>query len=233
MKKNRIPIYLHDFTGLLFPELCFACSRPLMGQEKYICLNCELDLPETHFGVMQGNSIEQAFWGRIGIESATAYVKFEKGGRVQHLLHALKYNGQQNLGVYMGELMGHDVRDNVRFNVADAVVPVPLHPKKFRKRTFNQSDCLADGIAKVLGIPVLSSSLVRKIYNPTQTRKGRYQRWENVEGIFEVATPESIENKHVLLVDDVITTGSTLEAAAMPVLKLNQTKVSILTFAYA
>ncbi|MFC0876857.1 ComF family protein [Saccharicrinis sp. FJH2] len=233
MKKNLISNYLRDFTALLFPDLCFACSGPLMGNEKYICLSCEYDLPETHFDVMEGNPVEQAFWGRSRIYSATAFVRFEKGSKVQHLLHALKYNGQNELGDYMGQLMGQSIRDNRRFNTVDVIIPVPLHPKKLRKRSYNQSECLAKGMGNVLHRPVLTNVLIRKIYNPTQTKKGRYQRWENVEGIFEVVEPGQLENKHVLLVDDVITTGSTLEAAALPLVGIMNTRVSVMTFAFA
>jgi len=233
MKKNLIQNYLRDFTALLFPDLCFACSGPLLGNEKYICLSCEYDLPETHFDVMEGNPIEQAFWGRSRIYSATAFVRFEKGSKVQHLMHALKYKGQKDLGEYMGELMGRSIKDNGRFNTVDAIIPVPLHPKKMRKRTYNQSECLANGIGKILHKPVLTDVLIRKVFNPTQTKKGRYQRWENVEGIFDVPSPEWIENKHLLLVDDVITTGSTLEAAALPLIKITNTRVSVMTFAFA
>ncbi|MFB6320364.1 ComF family protein [Saccharicrinis sp. FJH54] len=233
MKKNLISNYLRDFTALLFPDLCFACSRPLLGDEKFICLSCEYDLPETHFDVMEGNPVEQSFWGRTVIFSATAYVRFEKGNKVQHLMHALKYNGQKELGVYMGELMGRSISENSRFNCIDAILPVPLHPKKYRKRTYNQSECLAAGIGNILQKPVLSSVLIRKVFNPTQTKKGRYQRWENVEGIFEVTDPELLQGKHLLLVDDVITTGSTLEAAALPLANIINTRVSVMTFALA
>lgn len=229
----KISDYIRDFIGLIFPDLCFACSENLMGDEKFICLKCQMDLPETHFSVMEGNPVEQAFWGRVNVAAATALLRFEKGGKVQHLLHALKYKGQTDLGVFMGELMGKSIAHNTRFSSLDAVIPVPLHPRKFRKRTYNQSSCLAEGIASILHVPVREEVLVRKIYNPTQTRKGRYQRWENVDGIFEVKSPETIEGKHFLLVDDVLTTGSTLEASALPLLKVNHTKVSIMTFAYA
>lgn len=233
MKKNLIATYLKDFANLIFPDLCFACGESLLSYEKFICLHCEYALPKTHFEVLKDNPIEQIFWGRANINAATAFLRFEKGGRVQRLLHALKYHGQQELGVLMGEQMAESIADIRRFSAIDAIIPVPLHPKKFKKRLFNQSECLANGISKVLDVPVLNNTLIRKIFNPTQTRKSRYQRWENVDGIFELQMPKAVSGKHVLLVDDVVTTGSTLEACALPLLKDSTLRLSIITFAYA
>jgi ComF family protein len=176
--------------------------------------------------------VAQLFWGRVQVENATAYFVFHKGSRFQKILHKIKYRNQQSLGVELGRWFGQELLQT-DFATVDMVVPVPLHPKKLEKRGYNQSELIARGISETLSKPLKSNLLKRVIANPTQTRKGRYERWTNVEGIFELNDMAYAENKHILIVDDVVTTGSTLEACVSAALKAPGAKVSIAVLAMA
>ncbi len=222
----------NDFIGLFYPRICASCSEPLVRNETLFCTTCRYELPRTIFHNDKENEVAQIFWGRVPVEYATAHFYFQKGGRVQELLHKLKYKGQKEIGVELGNMMGRDLEQSP-FNQIDIVVPVPLHHSKKRKRGYNQSECVASGIAKAMSKPLDTSSLIRIIANPTQTRKHRFERWTNVEGIFALKSPENIENKHILLVDDVVTTGATLEACASVLLQAKNVKVSIVAVAKA
>jgi len=204
-----------------------------MNQEKYICLKCLFDLPRTNFHSIHGNKVEQQLWGKVQIEHATSYFYFRKGSRYQKLIHYLKYKGLKELGEEVGKHFGFDLCESPDFSEIDVIIPVPLHPRKFRKRGYNQSEWIAKGLGFALNKPVDSNNLVRKVHTSTQTQKSRFDRWKNVEGIFEVQQPEMLHNKHVLLVDDVMTTGSTIEACSVALLKVSGLKISVATLAYA
>jgi ComF family protein len=216
----------------LFPELCITCGTKLLTQEKFICLNCLDDLPRTGYHTDPGNKIAQLFWGRVMVENATSWLFFRKGSRYQKLIHYLKYKGWKEIGEETGRLLGFDLRDSP-FCHTDLVTPVPLHPQKLKQRGYNQSEWIARGIASSLDVPLHSGLLTREIFTPTQTQKNRFERWQNVEGIFRVTEREAIYKKHVLIVDDVVTTGSTLEAAAVTCLQAGAAGVSIVTLACA
>ncbi len=224
--------WIESYTELFFPHLCVTCSRKLFADEKYICLNCRQDLPRTNFHNEPGNKVAQLFWGRVELENATAWLFFRKGSHYQRLVHCLKYKGLKELGYEMGFQFGNEIRDSA-FKEIDIVIPVPLHAKKEKKRGYNQSDWIARGISGALGKPLSTDNLTRAIFTPTQTRKNRFERWQNVDGIFEVLRPADINRKHILLVDDVVTTGSTLEAAAYSLLGSGAAKASIVTLATA
>lgn len=223
---------LNDFTGLFYPKICASCDDSLVRNENLFCTACRVGLPRTNFHHDKDNEVAQIFWGRIPVEYATAYFYFQKGGRVQKLLHKLKYKDQKEIGVELGRMIGRDLVQS-SFNQVDVIVPVPLHKSKKRKRGYNQSECLAEGLSMSMMKPLDTTSLFRAIANPTQTRKHRYERWTNVESIFKLRYPEAIANKHILLVDDVITTGATLEACASALLEAEGVKVSIVTAAKA
>ena len=223
--------YLHDFLSLFIPEICTTCGDKLVISEKYICLKCLYDLPRTNFHKEDNNPVELLFWGRAKIEKATSWFYFRKGSRYQSLMHFLKYKGLKELGEVLGESFASEVNKSNYFKEIDVIVPVPLHKKKKKKRGYNQSEWIAKGMAKILNVPVSSENLVRMKYTNTQTRKSRFERWENVEDIFQVLEPGSLEGQHILLVDDVVTTGSTLEACAFSLLKHKNIKVSIATLA--
>jgi ComF family protein len=227
-----MPGFFEDFIGLFYPELCITCGRKLVTQEKYICLHCLNDLPKTKFQFDPENKVAQLFWGRVRLESASSWLFFRKGSRYQKLVHYLKYKGLKEIGETMGVLFGSELKESP-FGMVDIIVPVPLHPQKLKQRGYNQSEWIAQGIAFSMGKPVSVSNLSREIYTSTQTRKNRFERWQNVEGIFTVTHPAEFQGKHILVVDDVITTGSTLEAAAVTLLNAGAGKVSIATLACA
>lgn len=230
---NTLSQIFDDILGLLYPQLCITCGERLISQEKFLCMKCWFDLPVSNFHLNDENKVAQLFWGRVQINHATSYFHYRKGSRYQKLIHFIKYKGMKDLGQEAGNRFGHILRESELFNQADWIVPVPLHPKKEKKRGFNQSEWIARGIAESMNKPLLANNLHRKIFTSTQTRKNRFERWQNVDGIFGVKNSAEFENRHVLLVDDVVTTGSTLEACAYELLKINGTKVSIATLAFA
>ncbi len=230
---KTIKTSLYDFLGLFYPELCVACHTHLYQQEKVLCSRCLYELPRTHFHKVPANPVEQTFWGRVPIERGTAFFFFKKGSKYQKLLHQLKYHNRTDVGIELGRLLASDFKAEQAFNEFDFIIPVPLHPKKQYKRGYNQSELIGRGIAEVLNVPVKTNYLYRKIFTETQTQKSRYERWENVEDVFGVHHPEKLEGKHILLIDDVLTTGATLEGCAQVLHKNAKLKISIATLAYA
>lgn len=225
--------YLADFISLLFPELCAACGESLMTGEHLMCTDCRYNLPFTNFHLHADNIVAQQFWGKLPVEGAYALYYFNKGGKVQSLMHQLKYKGVRQIGTLLGNIAGGQLAVNTLFTTAEVIVPVPLHKNRLRQRGYNQSACFAEGLAEQLNIPVESNNLVRVNATETQTHKSRFARFENMKEVFFVNQPERLANKHVLLVDDVITTGSTLEACGERLLKIEGLKLSIATIAYA
>jgi len=224
--------YFGDFLALLFPDLCNACNTPLFQGEKQICIQCLHDLPYTDFHLYSENTVAQLFWGRIPCNAAMAMLYFRKGSRVQNLVHRLKYNGQTELGFILGGLLGQKLLASSLYLQADLVIPVPLHPKKERSRGYNQAECIARGVASSLQLPLNSRLLVRNKATTTQTKKNRYKRFENMKSVFLVPFTESVSGKHIILVDDVITTGATLEACAQVLLEAGASKLSIVALAF-
>lgn len=226
-------LYVNAFLELFYPRLCVVCGQKLISGENSVCLKCLLHLPRSNFHNEPDNPMEQLFYGRVRIERAAAFFEFRKGSQYQQILHQLKYKGKKELGDLMGNLFGADLAGSDFIGEIDLICPVPLHPKKERKRGYNQSFHLAKGLSGVLNIPVDAQTLRRKIHTATQTKRSRYERWENVEGIFEVTNPALFEGKHLLLVDDVVTTGSTLEACVQSILSCCSAKVSLAALAIA
>ncbi|MGF1584525.1 MAG: ComF family protein [Bacteroidales bacterium] len=222
-----------DFTNLIYPAVCVACGSVLVTQEKYICLSCIFNLPKTNFHLDKDNPLEQLFWGRLNIQAAAALYYFEKGSKSRKILHHIKYLGNKQLAEYIGVLYGSELARSGHFSETDFLVPVPLHQSREVKRGYNQSEWFARGLAKGLGKQLYPDILVRYIGTDTQINKSRTERWENVENCFRVRDPARIENKHVLLVDDVVTTGATLESCAMAIMLKPGIRLSILTMAYA
>jgi len=213
--------------------LCYACGSHLMRNESLICTECYVVIPRTNYHNEADNPVAQLFWGRCLIEKAAAFSYYNKGSRIRNLIHNLKYKGIREIGYELGRIYGLSLETSGFTSDIDLIIPVPLHPAKKRIRGFNQSETISLGIADVVNLPVDVKSLARTTVSATQTKRSRYERWTNVEGIFNVIEPEAIIGKHILLVDDVITTGSTIESCTNELLKIEGVKVSVAALAFA
>lgn len=220
---------LHDFLHLFFPDCCCVCGNKLNISEKGICLGCLYKLPKTNNYKEPGNKAEELMAGRFPFERIASFCVYTKEGILQKLVHQFKYNNRKEVAIMLGRLFAKDLLDSEFISSIDLIVPVPLHPKRLKTRGYNQSEQVAGGLSEITGIPISTSNLFRAIYNPTQTKRSRTQRWENVKDIFEVRNTTEFAGKHLLLVDDVITTGSTIEACSIPILKCPNVKISIAT----
>lgn len=195
-----------------------------------MCTGCMYDVPLTRFADLTDNFVSELFWGRVPLMYSTSYFYYIKDSKYQNIIHQLKYNGRQDIGREFGKMFGSELMKTL-LSSAEVIVPVPLHRKKLRKRGFNQSEIIARGMADGMGKKIITDALERIHYTESQTNRSRYERWENVEGIFRLKKPHLLEGKHILLVDDVVTTGSTLEACASEMLKIRGTTVSVATLA--
>jgi len=222
-----------DFISLLFPRLCYGCGDHLLRNENIICTRCYVVIPRTNYHVESDNPVAQIFWGRCMIEKAAAFSFYNKGSKIRNLIHNLKYKGIRDIGYELGRIYGLTLKSTGFTSNIDLIIPVPLHPSKKRNRGYNQCDAISEGLSEVTGLPLKTDSLVRVTDTATQTVRSRYERWTNVEGIFKVKDPEFIRGRHLLLVDDVITTGSTVEACVTELLKVEGVKVSVVALAYA
>ena len=224
--------YLKDFFNLFFPDLCIICNTHLVNQEELICTKCLYNLPKTNYHKEIDNPVSQLFWGRTKVKYATSYFTFSKGSQYQHMMHKFKYHGNKEIGYVLGKSFGNQIANSV-FSEIDVIVPVPLHNSKLRKRGYNQSEWIGKGLSEAMQKPLDTKSFIRSVATETQTKKSRFERWKNVENIFEITNTKALEKKHILVVDDVVTTGSTLEACANVLLELKDVKVSIATLAVA
>ncbi|MDR0729892.1 MAG: ComF family protein [Prevotellaceae bacterium] len=226
-------LIVRSFFGLLYPKLCEACGTTLNTYEEVLCLRCLGRLPRTNFWNEPDNPVEQTFWGRVPIEHGCALFPFVRGSRYRKLIHSLKYHGKWEVGIMLGGLLGQELKKSPFYQTVDTIVPVPLHPKKLHMRGYNQCEQIAIGIARVTGWAVNTTSLSRRIFTNTQTRRrSRINRWENVSEVFYLSDPDALKNKHVLLVDDVLTSGSTLDACATQLQKVEGCKISIAVLSY-
>lgn len=224
--------YLNDFLSLLFPNLCSGCGNSLYRGETQLCSKCLYNLPYTDHHLHQENKVARQFWGRVPCHAAMAMLFFRKGGNAQQLIHHLKYSNQPELGFKLGQLLGERLLLSPYYQDIDLLIPVPLHKKRERQRGYNQSAAIAEGIARILQLPLSTSHLLRKASTDSQTKKGRYLRFENMSKAFEVRNGEALKGKHILLIDDVLTTGATLEACGLELLKCGVGKVSFATLAF-
>lgn len=223
--------YATDLTTLFFPKYCSSCNRNLMHYEKAVCMHCLTRLPRLHMHDEPNNAVEKIFWGRVNLHAAAAFLSMPRNGISHRLIHRLKYHGDQEVGERLGALFGHELTESARLKGIDMIVPVPLHPKKLHLRGYNQCDCIARGMAEALGASISINNLTRTHFSSTQTRRGRISRWSNVKDIFWVREPEKFEGKHILLIDDVITTGATIEACSTALLKVPGIKLSVAALA--
>lgn len=224
---------LSSFLSLLFPRCCVVCGSPLAKGEECICAMCNMNLPRTDYHLQKDNPVEQLFWGKVPLERATSFFFYRKGSDFRQILHQLKYGGQKEIGAIMGRYMASELLASGFFEGVDVIIPVPLHKRKQRIRGYNQSEWIARGVAAVTGMPINDESVVRRKNTDTQTRKSAFERWENVEGIFELHHAESLVGKHILLVDDVLTTGATTVACISSLMEIEGIRISVLTLAMA
>ncbi len=231
--KNKISSYFHGIAQLIYPLQCHGCGSDLVSKENILCLPCLQKLPETNFHSIADNYVEKIFYGRLPIEAATSLFFFSKDSLLQHLLHQLKYKGKQEIGHYLGKMLGRRFKETNRFDAVDFITPIPLSKKRLQKRGYNQAMAISKGIAEELQIPILDNLTIRKKDNETQTNKNRTERWENMQNCFFVEDEKAVEDKTILLVDDVITTGATIEACGEAILKVNNTRLSIASLAIA
>ncbi|WP_157208683.1 ComF family protein [Mariniflexile maritimum] len=220
-------------VNLFFPKVCFACLNLLHDNEDTICVNCRHDLPVTNFHFDNDDTVAKVLYGRAKIEQGTALFRFEKKGLVQQLIHGLKYRGYENIGALLGNWLGSELKTLEHYQNIDVVIPVPLHKKKLRKRGYNQVAKFGQQLAKALDAEYNDKVLVKVTNTASQTTKQRFTRWINNDELFAIVNMGAIENKHLLLVDDLITTGATLEACITVLNKAKNIKITIATMAIA
>ncbi len=225
--------YIQGLTQILYPLQCWGCGSDAVQATDRICVQCMTQLPQTNFASIENNAIEKIFYGRIPIEAATSLYFFSKNTLLQHLMHQLKYKNNPDVGEYLGKQLGIAMQKSNRFTNIDGIVPIPLSKKRLQKRGYNQAAKICDGIAEQLQIPVFEGLTIRQRDNETQTNKTRQERWENMQNVFVVENSTTIKNKNILLVDDIITTGATLEVCANELKKATNAKISIATLAWA
>lgn len=229
---TRVKNYIDDFLHLLFPHNCLGCGTETLNNEDIICARCFVELPTTGFFSRPGNPVEKIFYGRMPVEHAGSAYYFNKDSLIQHLVIQLKYKNNREAGYYLGRLLGKAIDASQRFNDIDCIIPLPLNEKKLFRRGYNQASLIAAGITQVWKKAVNELAVGRIVFTDTQTHKDRITRWQTMEGVFTVVDKDELRDKHVLLVDDVITTGATIEACGSAILQVPGTKVSIATLAY-
>ena len=222
---------LKHLINLIYPQVCPACGNLLTNSEETVCLTCRHLLPKTHYENNLENPLAQSFWGQVNFQAVTAEYFFSKTGNVQHLLHQLKYQGNKEAGIFLGQQLGESIKNAKLFQDIDYLVPIPLHPKKEFMRGYNQSFVIAQGVEDRTNIPIAKDCLYRKVFTSTQTKKSREERWDNVKDIFDIKDYKILENKHILLIDDVLTTGATLLAAGKILSQINNIRMSVATAA--
>lgn len=224
--------YLTAFSHLFYPHNCEGCGTDTLRDDYFLCARCLHKLPETGFFGKEANPVEKLFYGRLNITNAAAAFYFTKDSLLQHVLVQLKYKSNKESGYFLGRMMGYALLQTERFNQTDILVPLPLNPKKEYLRGYNQAALICEGISEVWHKPVCADAVTRIRFTETQTHQNRVSRWQNMEGVFRVTRPEALKNKHILLIDDVITTGATLEACGSSLLEIEVASVNIATAAY-
>lgn len=221
----------HDLLNLLYPRFCQSCESVLLTNESVLCTKCIHHLPLLWNHEDNENDSKKVFYGRLNIENATSLLRFENKGRVQQLIHKLKYGRQEEIGEFFGKWLGGELKELKSYKEITAVVPVPLHKVKLRSRGYNQVEKFGKEIAKALEVPYIDNVLVKKSASKSQTLKSRLARWGSIDETFTIEHPELLENSHILLVDDLITTGATLEACAGKLMSIPNIKISLASMA--
>ena len=218
---------------LFYPHVCAGCGSDALTTESRLCVKCIHGLPLTGFEKYSPNPTEKILAGRVPFQNATSQLYFNKESLVQRLMHQFKYRGNKDLGKQLGVMMGVQLQESGIFNGVEALIPLPLFENKLKKRGYNQSTVLCEGIKEVLNIDIIDDAVERPMFTETQTKKNRVERWKNMEGKFKLKNSNKIEGLHILLVDDVITTGATLESCATTLLHANPSRLCVATLCFA
>ena len=219
--------YLQNFSELLYPKLCGGCGNHLYESEEVVCVYCRASLPLSGECDFENNASEKLFWGKVSITAAASFLFFQKKSRTQHLLHQLKYQQKENIGEWLGEQFAYSLQSKGRFAAVEIIIPIPLHPSRIKFRGYNQCDAIARGMSSVLQIPIANGVLTRSVATQSQTKKNRFQRFENMESVFSLAQASAIKGKNILLLDDVLTTGATLISAAQVLQQAGSNKLFV------
>jgi ComF family protein len=222
----------NDFLHLFFPHNCEGCGTDVLQHDQLLCAACKEKLPQTGYCITPHNPVEKVFYGRLPLQAAAAAWHFTKASLLQHLVFQLKYRNNPAIGVYLGRLLGHELMHAPAFNTIQALVPMPLHPKKQHVRGYNQAQAICQGITAVWHKPIVTTAIVRASFTDTQTHHNRLERWENMKNVFQLQQPGLIQGKHVLLVDDVITTGASIEACGNVLLQATDSLLSVAALAF-
>jgi len=222
---------LSDLAYLFYPIYCAACDNPLYKNERILCTSCRHKLPLGNFHKVNAKKIEKVFYGRVKIENATSLLVFEKDGLVQNLIHNLKYRGREEIGKELGIWLGQELAQSPVYQNVDAIIPVPLHPRRLKERGFNQVEKFGKEIAKKLDAEYIDFVLKKNSYNQKQSKNSRLTRWRNTSETFGIKNESLLTNKHILIVDDIVTTGSTIEACIQVLKSIPGIKISIATMA--
>lgn len=221
--------WIQSFFNLLIPRQCVVCNRVLSHAEKCLCTFCNINIPRTHYHLQTDNYMEKQFWGLIPVERVTAFFHYQKGNEYRSIIHALKYKGRKDVGETMGSQFAREIQASGFFDNIDLIIPIPLHHKRFRNRGYNQSEYIARGIASISQIPINNQAIIRKMHTDTQTAYSVTERWENIKDAFELRQPKGLTGKHILLIDDVLTTGATIKACASVLSDIEGVRFSIIT----
>ncbi len=219
--------YLQNFSELLYPKLCGGCGNHLYENEEVVCVYCRASLPLSGECDFENNASEKLFWGKVSITAAASFLFFQKKSSTQHLLHQLKYQQKEIIGEWLGEQFAYSLQSKGRFAAVEIIIPIPLHPSRIKFRGYNQCDAIARGMASVLQIPIVNGVLTRSVATQSQTKKNRFQRFENMESVFSLAQASAIKGKNILLLDDVLTTGATLISAAQVLQQAGSNKLFV------
>ncbi len=222
---------LHELLQLIFPDVCCYCGEPLVGDERHLCTHCLAQIPWARHAFFPGNEVEQRLVGRIPCQAGAALLLFRQGNIAQTIVHQIKYEGNLAMAKQYGRLLGAELQSSGRFGDIDCLVPVPLHRRRKRQRGYNQSELLCEAMAEIMHRPVVTDNLYRQRYTDTQTHKDRQARMDNMKEVFAVRHPEYFENKHILLVDDIITTGATTENCYHALCAVPNLRISIASLA--
>ena len=223
----------HDILDMIYPNYCLGCNAQLAGNSEVLCMDCAEELPYTHFFDKEENPVKEIFYGRITVAHAGSALFYTKGSLVQRLLFALKYQGNKNAGLFLGALLAQQLAETRWIQEIDCIVPLPLHKKRERKRGYNQSAVIGSKLSEMLAIPMNTDMVERAVYTETQTHKTREARWQSMQTVFKIKDENALQSKHILLIDDVLTTGATMEVCGNEILKVKDTKLSIATAAFA